>query len=233
MRNVAGVIRECRSFTSSLYASRPLFALDLRIGVVRLIAMAENDEPIEEEEEESQAEREARRRYVLANVRQYPDAVLRLKAREVEEFDATLAALVERMVLVMKNGAGVGLAAPQLGVLERVLVHQADEDAEPVALVNPRIVEHSDESDLVEEGCLSLGAATVRVEVERPISVTVDARSPSGQELRVEADGLRARVIQHEIDHLDGVLILDRTTPEQRRRALGQLRPQPVLGALV
>jgi peptide deformylase len=183
-----------------------------------------------EEAEEREAEREARRRYVLANVRQYPDPVLRMKTNDVTAFGDALAALVERMMRVMQSAKGVGLAAPQLGVLQRVLVHHADEEADPLALVNPRIVATSPESEVVEEGCLSLDAAGVVVEVERPLSVTVEARTPAGEELRFDAEGLEARVIQHEVDHLDGVLIIDRTTPEQRRAALGRLRPQPILG---
>jgi peptide deformylase len=193
----------------------------------------QGEEPEQEEEQEEQAtEREARRHYVLANVRQYPDPALRMKARDVSEFDEALASLVARMIRVMQSAHGVGLAAPQVGVLARVLVHQADEDGDPVALVNPRILVASGETDVVEEGCLSLGAAGVTVEVERPVSVTVEARTPAGEELRLEVEGLGARVIQHEVDHLDGVLIIDRTTPDQRRAALGQLRPQPVLGTL-
>jgi peptide deformylase len=183
-----------------------------------------------EEAEEREAEREARRRYVLANVRQYPDPVLRMKTNDVTAFGDALAALVERMMRVMQSAKGVGLAAPQLGVLQRVLVHHADEEADPLALVNPHIVATSPESEVVEEGCLSLDAAGVVVEVERPLSVTVEARTPAGEELRFDAEGLEARVIQHEVDHLDGVLIIDRTTPEQRRAALGRLRPQPILG---
>jgi peptide deformylase len=183
-----------------------------------------------EEAEEREAEREARRRYVLANVRQYPDPVLRMKTNDVTAFGDALAALVERMMRVMQSAKGVGLAAPQLGVLQRVLVHHADEEADPMALVNPRIVATSPESEVVEEGCLSLDAAGVVVEVERPLSVTVEARTPAGEELRFDAEGLEARVIQHEVDHLDGVLIIDRTTPERRRAALGRLRPQPILG---
>ncbi|MEX2102442.1 MAG: peptide deformylase, partial [Gaiellaceae bacterium] len=95
---------------------------------------------------------------------------------------------------------------------------------------NPVVVERSDEVETTEEGCLSLAAATVIVEVERPTAITVEGASPTGEPLRLEVEGLEARVLQHEIDHLDGVLTIDRTTPEQRRAALGQLRPQPVLG---
>jgi peptide deformylase len=183
----------------------------------------------EQETREERAEREARRLYVLASVRQYPDPVLRMRTHEVT-FDDALRTLVARMITVMQRSQGVGLAAPQIGVLARVLVHQTEDDAGPVALVNPSIVASSPEREAAEEGCLSLDAAGVTVEVERPASVTVEARSPSGDELRIEVDGLTARAIQHEVDHLDGVLIIDRTTAEQRKMALGKLRPQPVLG---
>jgi peptide deformylase len=180
--------------------------------------------------EELDAEREARRRAALALVRQYPDPVLRMKANEIADFDDSVTSLVERMTALMDEARGVGLAAPQLGVLRRVLVYRTVEDEPVVALVNPRVVETGEETETSEEGCLSLGAATVVVEVERATTVTVEASSPEGEPLRVEAEGLQARVIQHELDHLDGVLTIDRTTPEQRKGALAQLRPQPVLG---
>jgi peptide deformylase len=180
--------------------------------------------------EELDAEREARRRVALAQVRQYPDPVLRMRANEVEDVDDSVSALVERMTGLMGEARGVGLAAPQLGILRRVIVYQTGEEEPAVALVNPTIVESSDERVPDDEGCLSLGAATIVVEVERPLSVVVEATSPEGEAVRIEAEGLEARVIQHELDHLDGVLIIDRTSPEQRREALARLRPQPVLG---
>jgi peptide deformylase len=182
--------------------------------------------------EELDAEREARRRAALALVRQYPDPVLRMKARDVDDFDDSVTDLVERMTMLMDEARGVGLAAPQLGVLRRVLVYRTAEDEAVTALVNPRIISSGDESESAEEGCLSLGAATVVMEVERPVAVTLEAQTPEGEPTRLEAEGLQARVIQHEVDHLDGVLIIDRTTPEQRKEALAQLRPQPVLGPL-
>jgi peptide deformylase len=180
--------------------------------------------------EELDAEREARRRAALALVRQYPDPVLRMKANEVADFDESVTSLVERMTMLMEEARGVGLAAPQLGVLRRVLVYRTGEEEPLVALVNPRVVTTGEETEISEEGCLSLAAATVVVEVERPTAITVEASSPEGEPLHVEAEGLQARVIQHELDHLDGVLTIDRTTPEQRKEALAQLRPQPVLG---
>jgi peptide deformylase len=180
--------------------------------------------------EELDAEQEARRRLALGQVRQYPDPVLRMKANDVEEIDESVTGLVERMKGLMTEARGVGLAAPQLGILRRVMVYQAGEEEPFRALVNPRVVEAGEERLADDEGCLSLGAATVIVEVERPSTIVVEATSPDGEELRIEAEGLEARVIQHELDHLDGVLIIDRTSPEQRREALAKLRPQPVLG---
>ena len=183
--------------------------------------------------EQLDAEREARRRAALAQIRQYPDPVLRMRANEVEEADDSLQALTERMSRLMQEARGVGLAAPQIGVLRRVLIYQTSDDDPVVALVNPRVLETGAERETSEEGCLSLGSATVVVPVERALSLTVEATSPAGDPLRIEAEGLEARVIQHELDHLDGVLIVDRTTPEGRREALAKLRPQPILGPLV
>jgi peptide deformylase len=182
--------------------------------------------------EELDVEREARRRAALALVRQYPDPVLRLKAREVEDLDESVTGLVERMTMLMDEARGVGLAAPQIGILRRVLVYRTAEEEPPVALVNPHLVSASEEVETSDEGCLSLGAATVVVPVERPVAITVEAQTPEGEPLHLEAEGLQARVIQHELDHLDGILTIDRTTPEDRRAALAQLRPQPVLGPI-
>jgi peptide deformylase len=178
------------------------------------------------------AEREARRRAALAQVRQYPDTVLRMEARDVEEVDDSVRTLVERMTRLMQEALGVGLAATQVGILRRVLVYQTEEEEPPHALVNPRITASSEEQAVEDEGCLSLGMAGVVVPVERPTAVTVEALSPAGEEVVVQAEGLEARVIQHEIDHLDGVLIIDRTDAEHRREALGKLRPLPVLAPL-
>jgi peptide deformylase len=182
--------------------------------------------------EQLDAEREARRRAALAQIRQYPDPVLRMRANEVEDFDESVSSLVERMTALMQEARGVGLAAPQVGVLRRVLVYQTSDETPVVALVNPKLVSTSEEREAAEEGCLSLGAATVVVPVERSTSLTVEGTDPAGEPVTVEAEGLEARVIQHELDHLDGVLIVDRTAPEDRREALAQLRPQPILGPL-
>ena len=172
-------------------------------------------------------EAEARRQLALTQIRQYPDPVLRMQAREVESFDDDLASLVERMRHLLHDANGIGLAATQVGVLRRVFLFLPDPEQDAVALVNPRIVSTSDERVSDDEGCLSLQG--VVVPVERDERVTVDASDPEGNEVRFELEGLPARIAQHELDHLDGVLILDRTTPEGRREALAVLRPPPVL----
>jgi peptide deformylase len=172
--------------------------------------------------DELDAEQEARRRVALAQIRQYPDPVLRMRAHEIERFDGELARLAARMTRLMGEAAGVGLAANQVGVLQRLFVVQPTAEDEPRALVNPEIVERSEETDVSDEGCLSM--VGVLVPVERNLRVTLEARDPTGEEVRLELEGMRARVMQHELDHLDGVLIIDRTTPEGRREALAVLR---------
>jgi peptide deformylase len=188
-------------------------------------------------EEERDPEQEARRRLALAQIRQYPDPVLRMKAREVETFDEELARLVRHMGGLMHDAVGVGLAATQVGILRRVFVFQrqpedGDEEAEPetLAVVNPVIVERGDETEVDDEGCLSLQG--VHVPVERHTRVTLEGADERGRPVHLELADLSARVVQHELDHLDGTLILDRTTDEARREALGTLRPRPVLGRL-
>jgi peptide deformylase len=178
--------------------------------------------------EELDAELEARRRLALAQIRQYPDAALRLEARPVEQFDDELRSLVERMKRLMNDARGIGLAATQVGVLQRLFVFQATEDADAVAVVNPEIVERSDETDVDDEGCLSIQG--ILVPVERSLTVTLVGRDENGEDVRYELEDIHARAAQHEMDHLDGVLIIDRTTPEARREALGKLRPRIVLG---
>jgi len=173
------------------------------------------------------AQAEATRRLALAQIRQYPDPVLRLEAQEVEAFDADLAQLVSRMTRLMQDAQGVGLAANQVGVLRRVVVLLADDEEEPRVLVNPVILDRSDETEEETEGCLSLQG--VVIPVERAISLRLEARDADGAPVELELEGLAARVAQHEVDHLDGVLIVDRTTPEGRREALAVLRQAAAL----
>jgi peptide deformylase len=171
---------------------------------------------------ELDAETRARRDSALRQVRKFGDPVLRTKALPVEHFDAALQAEVKRMGELMHDALGVGLAATQLGVLHRVLVYRAHAEDPLTALVNPRIEWLSDELELAEEGCLSLPG--VHLEVERAHALRVRASDERGEEIVVEADGLSARIIQHEVDHLDGILILDRVTREQRKQAMRAMR---------
>ena len=164
----------------------------------------------------------ARRNAALAHVRKLGDPVLRTKALAVEQFDDRLRDEVKRMAVVMEDALGIGLAAPQVGISHRVLVYRVEPESPVVALVNPKIEWFSKDEEIQEEGCLSL--PFVHVDVERPVAVLVTAHDEHGEELVIEAMGLEARVIQHEIDHLDGVLILDRTTREQRKAAMRAMR---------
>ena len=167
-------------------------------------------------------ETRARRDAALRLVRKYGDPVLRSRALPVERFDAALADEVRRMGQVMNDALGIGLAATQVGVMHRVLVYRVDPDGPVAGLVNPVLEWASQEREGMDEGCLSLPG--VLVEVERPVHVRVSGRDEHGEPLLIEASGLEARVLQHEIDHLDGVLILDRTTREQRKEAMRTLR---------
>jgi peptide deformylase len=179
-----------------------------------------------DEEAHAEAEADARRRFALAQIRQYGDPALRLKAHEVEEFDDDLRRLVDRMISLMQEAQGVGLAATQVGVLRRLFVFQPDEEG-PRVIVNPVLVEQGDENVSDDEGCLSLQG--VRVPVERSTRVVLEGKDPNGEDLRLELDDYAARVVQHELDHLDGVLIIDRTDDEHRKEALSTLRPRAVL----
>jgi peptide deformylase len=165
-----------------------------------------------------------RREAALAQVVKFGDPVLKSKASPVAEFGHGLRAEVERMIQIMRDGMGVGLAATQVGILRRVLVFQTGSDAEPTALVNPEVEWLSEEAVIAEEGCLSL--PRVSMDVERPLHARVAGLDTAGERVVLEASGLEARVLQHEIDHLDGVLILDRAPSEQRKGALRALREE-------
>ena len=175
----------------------------------------------EEEGELSERERE-RRAAALAEVVVFGDPVLRSRASEITEFGPELAAEAQRMVAIMRDAMGVGLAATQLGALRRLLVFQAGPDAVATAVVNPTIEWLSDELATAEEGCLCLPG--IGVDVERALHARVVGVDVDGEPLLLEASGLEARVLQHEIDHLDGVLILDRTPRDQRKGAMRALR---------
>jgi peptide deformylase len=164
----------------------------------------------------------ARRDAALAYVRKFGDPILREKARPVTVFDDALLSEVEWMGKIMHDGLGIGLAATQVGALRRLLVYRVQMDGPVTALINPEIEWHSREEEISPEGCLSL--PRVHVEVERPVHIRVRAQNPAGEVIRIEASGLEARVIQHEMDHLDGILILKRTTRDDRKQALATLR---------
>ncbi len=191
--------------------------------------MADHDHDHDDDHEsaDGDVEREARRLVALSRVRQYGDGVLRMKAREVEIFDDDLERLIERMTTLMHEANGVGLAANQVGVLSRLFVFV--DAGENRVLVNPVITKLSSDREIDDEGCLSL--RDVLVPVERATRVTIEGFDASGERLELELELPSARVAQHELDHLDGVLIIDRTDDESRRAALAKLRPQPVLGA--
>lgn len=178
----------------------------------------------EAEAEEARAQAEARRRIALAQIRQYPDVILRMPANDVERFDESLARLAERMTQLMHDARGVGLAATQVGVLQRLFVFVANEDEDARAMANPRLAARSTETDVADEGCLSI--QNVSIPVERSVAVTLAGLDLEGQPLELELEEHAARVVQHELDHLDGTLILERTDDASRRAALAILRRQ-------
>ena len=167
-------------------------------------------------------DQEPEERELSPEARARREAALRSRAREVEAVDDALVEEVRGMGQIMHDAYGIGLAATQLGVMHRVLVYRVEPDAPVAALVNPRLEWAGSDVEAMDEGCLSLPG--VLVEVERPVHVRVRARDEHGESLVVEASGLEARVIQHEMDHLDGVLIVDRTPRDQRKQAMRTLR---------
>ncbi len=166
----------------------------------------------------------ARRAAAMSFIRKWGDPVLKSRATPVDRFDDTLRQQVQRMAGIMRDAIGVGLAAPQLGISQRLLVYRIGSDAPLITLVNPELEWRGEDVETFEEGCLSI--PSVAVDVERPVHVRVRARDEHGDERLVEASGLEARVIQHEMDHLDGVLMLDRASREDRKEALRALREQ-------
>jgi peptide deformylase len=186
--------------------------------------VAEKAETEIEQRDESELEAELleRREAALAQVVKFGDPVLKSKASPVRNYGPELRAEVERMIAIMRGAMGVGLAATQVGVLRRLLVFQAGSESEPTALVNPEVEWLSAEAVVAEEGCLSL--PQVSMDVERPLHARFSGFDVDGEPVRIEASGLEARVLQHELDHLDGVLILDRAPRAQRKGALRALR---------
>jgi peptide deformylase len=184
--------------------------------------LEEDDAAIAEAPPALEPEVAARRKAALRFVRKWGDPVLRAKAIEVDRFDDELRSEVQRMGELMEAALGVGLAATQVGIPHRVLVYRAVQDGPLQALVNPVVEWSSRDEEILEEGCLSL--PSVIVDVERPIHVRVAAKDEFGEDILVEASGFEARVIQHEVDHLDGVLILDRIPRSERKEAMRSLR---------
>jgi peptide deformylase len=154
------------------------------------------------------------------DIRTFGDPVLKTRAAPVTSFDGSLAHLAEEMLATMREHEGVGLAANQVGRLKRILVATLED--EEFVVVNPVIEEAAETTDKAFEGCLSIPG--IQVEVERPTAVTVSGQDPSGAPLRIEASDMLARIFQHEVDHLDGVLILDRTNRESRKAAMREWR---------
>ena len=181
-------------------------------------------EPEPVEDERFDEEFRARRAAALAHVRKWGDPVLKSRARAVDRFDDALQAEVDYMRGIMHDAYGVGLAAPQVGTSNRVLVYRVQPESPIIALVNPEVEWMGKETEVVEEGCLSL--PNVHVDVERPVHVRARAVDERGEPMIIEASGLEARVIQHEIDHLDGVLMIERCPRDQRKEAIRTLREQ-------
>jgi peptide deformylase len=185
----------------------------------------EIEDPEHEEERETlDPERAARRNAALRHVRQWGDPVLTTQGLRVERFDDDLKAQVARMEQIMADAIGLGLAAPQVGILQRLFIYRMGPDAPLAVVANPELEFAGEDAEVFEEGCLSIPG--VVVDVERPVHVRVRGQDVEGEEILIEASGLEARVIQHESDHTNGVLMLDRTTRDQRKQALRTLREQ-------
>jgi peptide deformylase len=186
--------------------------------------LEEVDESASDEGRPTPEQRMEWRMAALRLVRQFPDPALRNAASPVADVDDEVQRLAERMVDVMDRAHGVGLAAPQLGILRRILVYRAGDGDEVRVLINPELTERSPETEVGNEGCLSLLGGELQVPVARHLRVRVSGRDAGGEPVDLVAEGFEARVIQHEIDHLDGVLIFDRAEDQGRREALRELR---------
>jgi peptide deformylase len=154
-------------------------------------------------------------------IRIYGDPVLRQRAPEVTEIDGRLKVLADDMVATMYEAPGVGLAAPQVGVQKRLFVYDLHDDQGPRTIVNPTVSEARGEWTY-EEGCLSVPGLSWPI--VRPKEIHLTGLDLEGNEVSIDADEFEARVYQHELDHLDGVLLVDRLDPDQRKDALRILR---------
>ena len=178
--------------------------------------------------ERERADLERRQRDAQREIRVIGDPVLRERALEVTEFDRSLRKLAKKMIKIMHDAPGIGLAAPQVGVLQRLLVYDVDDDTQ--ALVNPVLSGFSEELEEIDEGCLSVPG--LNMPVSRPVRVHVSALDVYGAAIEFEAEGMLARVIQHEFDHLEGVLIVDRTSRSARAAAMRELAEHGGVGEL-
>ncbi len=160
-------------------------------------------------------------------MRLFGDPVLRQRASDITDIDGRIANMAEQLFPAMEQAGGIGLAAPQVGILKRLFVYDMGEG--PATLVNPRI-EESDGEWVYEEGCLSLPG--IAIEIVRPKRVHLVGYDLDGNEVSIEADELLARLFQHELDHLDGVLTLDRANRSERKAALKQWRELRAAGAM-
>jgi len=186
--------------------------------------MSEQAEHVEEQEGPTPEERLEWRMNALRLVRQFPDPALRNSASPIDEVDDEVQQLAGRMVDIMERAHGVGLAAPQIGVLRRILVYRSRDEEQAHVLINPQLVDRSEETEVGTEGCLSLLGGELQVPVERSLRLVLTGLDDAGDPLRVEVEGIEARVLQHEVDHLDGILIIDRAAKEDRRAAMRELR---------
>jgi peptide deformylase len=158
---------------------------------------------------------------MLRELRYLGDPVLRVRAEPVADITDDVKQLIRDMFDTMYAEEGVGLAAPQVGIGQRIIVvDDHEDDSQPMALINPEIVEFGEELDRAEEGCLSIPG--LREIVERPFAVTVRALDRDGVPLEIQAEGLLARILQHEVDHLDGILFVDRVSPLKRKMLLAR-----------
>ena len=153
-------------------------------------------------------------------MRTFGDPILKTRAAPVEDFDESLVRLAGEMLATMREQEGVGLAANQVGRLKRILVAALEDDE--YVVVNPVIEKTAETTEAGFEGCLSIPG--IQVEVERPVAVTLSGQDASGRPLRIEAEGLLARIFQHEVDHLDGITILERTDRGSRKAAMREWR---------
>ena len=173
---------------------------------------------------EAQADREESRQVIFQAVRVYGDPVLRTRAREVEEFGEAIEGSVNKLLDLVKDAPAYGLAANQVGLLKRVFVYRLESEDPWITVINPVIEWSSEEQETMEEACFSLPG--VVVEVERPVSIRFRCCDQHGTERVQELSGMEARIVQHETDHVEGILMLDRATLEQRREAIRTLREQ-------